>query len=334
MSFVIDSNEWTMEGKSSGDISRALDSFLEFCFNSKKRDEIVLKGDELERREVHGRKTLWEFLFSPSAVEIPRDIVQELTATLGSLPNYVDLPAHGWPAGMPEEARINDEDSKPNLDIAWAHHNVRNGIPCACIGLTKTGIFCTTSSQGESPVHWVSNEESRIGFWRDAIILEGDSEKSLIDYAPHAYPSLYFARNVWRGIGEFEGGYARVRRDLKHSLEALNDFGSWIFLSGSTALIKCEDRGVATFEMPPNQLIEGRFRAVGLIASPENHAVDIDGGLRRYREVEISGRKLYCTWHIKLELYINRIHIHPPTTESHEKVVIGIFHSHLPLPGD
>ena len=67
--------------------------------------------------------------------------------------------------------------------------------------------------------------------------------------------------------------------------------------------------------------------------APENPDVYLDRRCREARQITIAGRTLFCEWHGKLEPHRNRVHVHPPVRESKDKLIIGIFDEHLPLPG-
>ena len=64
--------------------------------------------------------------------------------------------------------------------------------------------------------------------------------------------------------------------------------------------------------------------------------VSIEGNTRsserlmRHRDVEFRGRVYRCEWHSKLEPNRNRIHFRVIDGIAETRILIGIFHEHLP----
>ena len=50
----------------------------------------------------------------------------------------------------------------------------------------------------------------------------------------------------------------------------------------------------------------------------------------RYRDANFGGHVYRCEWHSKLELHRNRIYFHIGDEGTDGRVLIGIFHRHLP----
>ena len=333
MAFVVDGSEWCFDGWSHEEIRNAIDNFLERISIARDRNEVIWIGDNFQTRSVLGDQDLWS-LFSPDCpVQLSIDICQELSAWLGMAPLYLDDPS--WPDGV-EEALIQVEMEAPaeNQDIAWAHHRVRNGSAAACLGLKRSGPHLTKSDLGEATLYWVQDENTHRAFWRSAIKFEGDDEAALERLSPHAFPDLYFHSDVWRGLSRLAGGYLSHRSEVQRYLATLDEFGKWAFTFPPPALRPGEPAGPNPKAQPSNQIIERRFLGLKLDMAPENPNVFKDRRCREAREIELAAKILFCEWHAKIEPHQNRIHIHPPASESGGKVIIAIIHRHLPLPGD
>lgn len=331
MAFVVDGSEWSFDGWSVEAIANAIGALLDRVWTAHERNETVWIGDDLQTRPVLRNLDLWS-LFSAEAPILPAELGHELASWLGSASFYLDEDV--WPdGGMETHIQVAANLAEDNADLAWAHHHVRSGRAVACLGLTRSGPHRTTSNQGNATVHWVQNEVTHRAFWRDAIEVEGDSEESLRRLAAHAFPDLYFHVDVWRGLGRFVGGYLAMRSHVRHYLAVLDDHGHWAFTFPPPALSRVETTEDEPKTRPTNQVIERRFLGLKLTMAPENPDVYANGRCRRAREIIIGEQTLYCEWHGKLEPHQNRIYLHPPVPESNNKVVIAIFHEHLPLPG-
>ncbi|MGF6770634.1 hypothetical protein P3T18_003113 [Paraburkholderia sp. GAS199] len=326
MSFVVDGSEWQFDGQAIDDVDAAIDAFLERVDTAQSRDETVWIGDDLQSRPMLDGQDLWTM-----AQQLSAEVQQSLAAWLMSAPRYGD--EVDWPAGA-EDFRIQIDGGEPgdNCDVAWAHHSVRAGRAVACLSLNRDRPMRTESAAGFATVHWVKDERSHREFWRSVIEIERDSEATLARLAPHAYPDLFFCEGVWDGLGRFEGGYTRLSDRVRRYLAKLNDHGHWAFTFPPPALRVGEPAGPEHHMRPSNQTIERRFHGLNLEIAPENPDVYRDGTCRAAREVEVQNRTLYCEWHGKFELHQNRLYVHPPVPESEDKVVIAIFHKHLPLP--
>lgn len=333
MAFVVDGSEWHFDGWDHEEIKRVIDNFLERVLIARDRGEVVWIGDDFQTRSVLEDRDLWS-MFSPSSpVQLSMEICQELSAWLGTAPLYLDDPS--WPDGA-EEALIQVEGEAPveSQDIAWAHHRARNGSAMACLGLKRSGPHLTTSKLGEVTLYWVQDEKTHRDFWRSAIKLEGDDESALERLSPHAYPDLYFHPDVWRGLSRLVGGYFSLRSEVQRYLATLDEFGHWVFTFPPPALRPGESAGPNPTSRPSHQIVERRFQGLKLDMAPENPSVFKDRKCREAREIKIGSKILFCEWHGKIEPHQNRMHIHPPISESGGKVVIAIIHRHLPLPGD
>lgn len=333
MSFVIDGSDWDFTGQSSEEIAKVLDRLLDRLAVAAERREIVWTGDDLQTRHVRGELDFWS-LWSPAAgLDLPNELRQEMCAFLGRAPRYLD--EKHWPAGLTEATAVAIADDIPQerQDVAWAHHSVREGRAVACLGIRRAGAFTTHSVLGEAVVHWVNDEAGHRRFFRDAIDVERNTPVTLERLAPHAFPDLHFLDGIWGSLGDFDGDYERVRKNLRKLLSGLDDHGRWIFTAPPPALSPTDPPGPPG-KSPGNQLIEQRFKQLVWEIAPENPNVFAKRNCREARERPLGNRTLYLEWHAKLDRHINRVHIHPPVPESADRVVVGIFANHLPLPGD
>lgn len=333
MSFVIDGSEWCFDGWSAEEIDHRLGGLVDRIDVARSRGERVWIGDDLQTRHVMGDLSVWDLWSPDSPVELPRELRQELAATLGRAHLYLD--ESSWPEGIIDctEIAVGCELVWENPDVAWAHHHTRAGRAVACLGLRRRGIHPTRSAAGVVDVHWVVDESGHRGFFRAAILVERDTEETLERLAPHAFPDLFFLEGVWRGLADFEGGYTSVRNELRRHLALYDDMGAWAF-TAPPPLESMSDTRSTTEGGPDQRLVERRFSLASADVAPENPNVSRDATCRSARERVLKGRTLYCHWHGKISPHINRIHIHPPIPESEGKLIVAIFHAHLPLLGD
>lgn len=332
MAFVVDGSEWCFDGWSAEDIDAAFGVLLSRVEVARSRGERVWVGDDLQTQSVLGELSVWDLWSPDTPVQLPVELHQELAAFLGAAHRYLD--EEDWPPGMDDtQVRIDDDPAVENVDVAWAHHHIRAGRAVACLGLHRSGVYKTETTGGVAVVHWVTDEQGHRDFFRAAISVEHDSEETLQRFAPHAYPDIYFLAEVWRGLSDFEGGYTAVRQELQRHLAIYDDHGRWVFTAPPPAETE-EDTQPEQKGSPDSRLIEIRFASRGLEVAPEKPNVAQKRKLQEPRERVLKGKTLYCHWHGKIEPHINRIHIHRPVPESDGKIIIAIFHAHLPLPGD
>ena len=164
------------------------------------------------------------------------------------------------------------------------------------------------------------------------ILLLGDNVESLNCFGPKAYPHLFFHDDVLSNVAALDGGYLSSRQIVRRALAILDDNANWIFTRPPPTLSFDDAYDASSEELPSNQIIEARFRGAGLVVAPENPNVHDDLKCRKSREISVAGQKLYCHWHVKLELHRNRIHIHAPISGTGDKTLVGIIKDHLPLP--
>jgi hypothetical protein len=320
--FVIDGAEWRFDGWTLAQITEALERLLDRVDVASERDESVVYGDDLFHDRVLGEQSVWEMLEEPTFAGVK----ERMTAAFMRMPCWSEI--YDWPPVW--EVCISGSEPTTNPDVAFVHVRNQQRQAVACLGLRRSGPLSVAWAEQSVDVHWVTDEPTHVGFFRAAIDVEGDSEETLERLAPHAFPALHFLPAVWHGLGAFQGGYHRVRMQLRRHLTVYADHGYWIFTTEGTAITPTDTPTGSG--APSNQVVERRFLTHGLEVSPEKPNVREHGDCRRARERVIGGRTLYCHWHGKLESHTNRIHLHQPVPESDDRLVIAIFHQHLPLP--
>lgn len=344
MSFVVDGSEWRFDGLSGAELEATVQAMIERMERVTARGETLWLGHDFHFRPMLAGRSLWQLFDEDEKLCLSRDTQHELAAQLNHLNCYEDQSEDQWPSHFVDFSSVSvggDEPSE-NLDVLWAHLSVLAGRAVGCLGNARSGRIDTQSLHGVTALHWLGDATCQVQFWRDAIELEGDSSQTLRRLAPHAYPNLYFPEAVWRGCNDFTGGYHSQSSELRRYLAALDDFGSWIFSASPDDGLTADGPsaqasaavGSAVRASPSDQLVIRRFAQLNLDVVPEKPNVRKDKTSREAREIVIGERVLYCEWHGKLQAYQNRVHIHAAVPESGNKLVVAIFTSHLPLPGD
>lgn len=330
MTFIVDGQDWNFDGLSDDQVRAEIDTALEFVAISCTRDQRVLIGDDFQTRKMKGPFGLWELLGPDAPIAVSGEVLQELAAWLAPNPLYTIR--DDWPEQLDDVVAIGDNPPVENTDVAWAHHHNRACRATACFSLKRDGCIATETTHGISNVHFVRSEKQRAEFWREAIVLEGDTYDTLIRSHEKAYPNLYFHNAVLSAVTQLDGGYDASRHLVREALATLDDHAGWIFSRPPPTISIDEAYDATSDRRPTNQVIMDRFRGVGLDVTPEKPNVRKNRDCRKAREVNLKGRDLYCHWHVKLQPHRNRIHIHAPVSESSGRTVIAIIHDHLPLP--
>lgn len=332
MSFVIDSSDWNFSNCSSADVAHMLDAFLARLNVAKERNEPFYIGNDLQNKIVYGEMDLWTYLESPVCEYIDRDIKNELASYMNRGFFYEDL-EDLWPPGFLENDVTDTLGVIVSLDYAFVYHNLIHSNPFACISLLDKPKLQTSYKSISKDVYFVNSEESNLIFWRECgLSTIRDTQDNLQLLSSHLYPNLYFYNGVWNGIDSFEGGYASIYNKLKKYLEVFNDYGNWVFTAPPPA-VHISDTIISTSNQnPSSELIEERFKALGLCVAPEKPDVRKSDKCRKEREIIIDKTTHYCEWHGKFEPHQNRIHIHSPTKHSDGKLIIAVFCKHLSLP--
>lgn len=327
MDFIVNGADWFFDGMPIADVEELIEKFLSFVDISVERGETVEIGDNFQTRPMRDAQTLWDLFAENTDQSLSGELRQEMAAWLGSVALYAD--AADWPDGIENSLiSIDGESLVDNLDAAWAHHCVRGGHSVACITLSDTVVYETTTASGRATLFFVGEESGRRAFWRKQI----RNDASLARLAPHAYPDIHFVDGVLDHMNRLAGGYLALSAVIGSTFANLDDWGRWIFECPPPAVKPNENVLASAEDRPDNDLIKKRFLGLGMTAAPEKPNVYQNLACRNARVTVLNNRSLYCGWHVKLELHRNRIHIHRPVEESNHKVIVGMIAEHLPLP--
>lgn len=334
MAFVIDSSEWDFNACNRDSVIGVVENFLDALDRMTKRGETFWLGRDFHTREMFMGHPLWSLFHRDSGLDLPRELSQELAGYLNKAPYYEDEP--DWPDefALGSDVDIDSLGLVQNYDVLWAHSLVKNNRACGCVGLFREGEYITTANGHAESIHWVISERNQVEFWRAAIIVQGDSPATLRSLAPHAYPNTFFPDSIWRGCTRFNGGYHSQSRELRRYLEVFDDHGHWVFTASPPAELLSDPVDEINQDAPSRQLIERRFLLFNLVVAPENPDVYADFDCREARMLDLDGARLYCEWHGKLQTWQNRVHIHPPVSQSENKIIVAFMADHLPLPND
>ena len=177
---------------------------------------------ELLRQQVHGHE-LSDLLFNAELpLALPPEVGQRVAAPLGSLTLWDEQ--EGWP-GL--EVRIGGAEpvlGRGLLAHARTEAGVATGVPAAA----RSAARAAGSRDGRA-VHAGPLRGGRgvAPFFRHVLEVERVDER--VWKRSPSTPSRTSAMAVWRGLGELEGGYARVREALHQVLGVLDDHGAWVF---------------------------------------------------------------------------------------------------------
>lgn len=333
MSFVVNGADWQFNGMDAPVVHSKVGVFLDFIVGAANTGETIWIGDDFQRRDMLEGDDLWSVFGRGGRLALSDQHQQEMTAWLMQAPYYADEEV--WPSDAEEiDVSIDDEPVVANGDVAWVHHSVRAGGRVAVLSLSRSGTVKTVTGKGEASVFFAVRSQERQQYWRSLLSASPRGLEFMQELASKAYPEIYFSRRALSGADDLTGGYLAFRQHLQACFATLSDHGAWIFTAPPPALHPTEPRGSDSDVLPSDKLIENRFHGFALNVSPEHADVYKDRKCREAREVVVGEDTLYCEWHIKLEKHQNRIHIHAPTSSSGGKIVVGIIHSHLRLPGD
>lgn len=177
----------------------------------------------------------------------------------------------------------------------------------ALVARCGPGRVVVKDATDEGPAFVVTDDGSRITFYRGIFEIEDTPEAQFFEVARRAFPRLRFAPNL--SFRRFDGTYASLREQVVEHLSALND------------------RFREALEAAHGMSHEVSA-AVGIDISIEGETRGSET-LMRLRDVEYQGQVYRCEWHSKLEPHRNRIHVHPGDEGTEGCVLIGIFVDHL-----
>ena len=157
-------------------------------------------------------------------------------------------------------------------------------------------------------VYFAASTEDHPGFFRLLYEWEDVSESDFFERARLAFPRLVFAADI--SFRKFQGAYRTLRPQVVDHLGRINDRFPEVYAA-------------------ENGMPNGVSSRLGIQISIEGNTRSSER-LMRLRDVKFRGRVYRCEWHSKLEPHRNRIHFQVIDGIAETKILIGIFHEHLP----
>lgn len=316
MRFVVDDACWAPAGVAPEALADALESLCDRLDDTRSREETVGVHDTLYELQVTPMTSLTSALFeAEDPLELGRDLRRRLSVLLDKLPKRGDAEVVSFGVNIAGTRHA----TAPSVDIARARCARREETACLTPATSgRRGRLAVSPTDAEAPaamVAFVVDAQDHVNFFREVITIERADEEGFATLAPSAWPGLAFVDGLWRGLRDFSRNYREIRDDLMKHLNALSDHGGRIF-----ALGRARD-------------IEGQFGSLGVTISPESTETMRDARCRNARTCAFEGESIVCEWHTKIELHQDRIHVHPPTARSDGRVIVGVLHRHLPIPG-
>jgi hypothetical protein len=312
---VIDDAAWAPDDVASEDLEDALHALADLLLTSTRRGERVGFYVDLWNLEVVGSHTLSMLLHD---ADNPRALGRDVRRRLARL--FDELSSEAF-----------DETALPALEVdirgvrllspasvyAWSAAAERRVVGCITPATSaRSGRLPVGVDGRDQPVHFVTDEPTHVAMFRDAIRTESADEDAFVALAASAFPELVFVDGVFRGLRDLSRPYRDRRDDLILHFSVLSDHGA------------------AIFALEHNARIEAEFMSRKITISRETRETIADGRCRRARERTHAGAAFVFEWHTKIELHLDRIHVHPGVAASGGKIMVGIIHRHLPLPGD
>ena len=304
--FVVDENSLVLERVPAGEREAEIESIigeLQALHEGGERVDILsgwgsincLGGEDVANILAHGKV-------------FDRDSSSHLLRLLGRCGAWDEDPNT-----VVDDEVVVDREPHHSFGIAWARNKVMAGCGMAVVVAPHRFSGGTyTVDQPTQPasvdVVFVATPTDHPRFYRTLYSVENIPKGEFFEIAVKAFPDLAFAPNL--DFQHFKGSYVLRRPEVVHHLSLIND----CFLE----LYKAE---------------RGSSRSISIRLGI---AVSIEGqkrksqALMRYRDVNFGGRVYRCEWHSKLEPDRNRIYFHIGDEGTDGRVLIGIFHQHLP----
>ena len=217
------------------------------------------------------------------------------------------------PSTVVDDEVVVDQMAHHSFGVAWARKMVLAG--CGMAVVTAPHRF----SSGAHAVDQLTEPEivnlvfavtpdDHPSFYRTLFSVEDIPEDEFFEIAAKAFPDLAFAPTL--SFRHFSGTYVLRRPEVVHHLSLINDWFLELYES----------------ELGSSDKISTRL---GIDVSIEGSSRNSESLMRR-RDAEYRDRVYLCEWHSKLEPHRNRIYLHPGDVGTDERVLIGIFHQHLP----
>jgi len=315
MRFVIDDAGWAPDDVAPDTLEDALHTLADRILTTTRRRERVGLYVDIWNLALVGPHTLSMLIH---AGENPRALGRDVRTRLARL--FDELSSHTFDETTLPALEVEVQGQRllsPAAVLAWSAAAEHRAVGCITPPTSaRSGRLGVRVDAHDQLVHFVSDEPTHVAFFRDAILIENADEAGFAAIAPSAFPALVFVDGVFRGLRALSRPYRDRRDDLIAHFSVLNDHGAEIF----------------GFQL--NAKIEAEFMSRKVTISRETRETIADGRCRRARERTHAGETLVFDWHTKIELHLDRIHVHPGTPASNGQVLVGIIHRHLPLPGD
>jgi hypothetical protein len=313
MRFVLDDLPWSATASGGPSWVDAFEALAERLRTATQRCEGVTAYDAVYEASRLGVLTLSDILFVPEHAFLPADLARELRILVDRIPTFGDEAVEAT------DVSIGAQGPHFSPSVAWAHRQAAGGRVVACITPSasgRRGPIDVAESTESRPLHFVCDESSHVEFFRAVVVEENADRQAFEALVGSAYPGIDFADGALGGLNDLSVSFRARRDDIMRHFAVLSDHGREIF------------------ELSRNQAIENGFAKRGITISLENTETRNDTACRNARTKSYRGASLFFEWHAKIELHIDRIHVHPGVPASDGRVIVGVLHKHLPLPGD
>lgn len=308
MRFLIDDAPWCPAGTATSELAEGLEALAERLDTAREREESVGVYAGIWQMSLVDRFTLLDLLYD---AENPARLPQDLRLALG---RFLDAASSFDDEALDEfEAEVAGVKLTSPAAVL-THGKIASRAAVACLTPRCSGRYdalAVSVGGALQTVRYVADEATHLAFFRAAIVVENADEDAFEALAPHAFPDLAYADNLWRGLRDFSMSYRERRDDLIDALSAFCDHGRRIFA------------------LPQSQWI-AEFGSVGIDISPES-SNDMKGRCLTHRQRQRGNDLVTFEWHIKLDRHVDRIHVHPGHGYSDGRPIVGIFTRHLPL---
>ena len=217
------------------------------------------------------------------------------------------------PSIVVDDEVIVDGEPYHSFGIAWGRRMVRAG--CGMAVVTAPHRFSGGAHAVDQPtppalvdVVFVATPADHPRFYRTLYSVENIPENEFFEIAVKAFPDLAFAPTL--SFRHFRGAYVLRRPEVVHHLSFINDSFLELYQAELGSSLRISMR-------------------LGIDVSIEGTNRNSEASMR-YRDAEFESRVYRCEWHSKLEPHRNRIYFHIGDEGTGGRVLIGIFHQHLP----
>jgi hypothetical protein len=260
---------------------------------------------------------LHDLLFDPERSPLGRDERTRLMQALARLPHWDE----DSPSGVPLEVSVEGTPEltfAPTVGYALLAATQRFSVACAVLPLAASAGLRKVRGEGgeggEGEVFFFSSAAALPDFWRATVTLEKPPEKEFFRRAVDAFPNLVLHPGL--SFNSFDGSYQDLREQVLAVLTAINDGFApvWDEVNGQ-----------------PRE-VQVRMGSRGVDMSPESVKTRGSHKHMAMRDVVHNGVRFRCEWHAKLERHRNRIHFSLPDEALGNRILIGLFVDHLPIP--